>query len=146
MSKNQGFHHEPVVARSAMKSSSDRSFGFVFSAIAAIMFLIGVIKGRPPRYILLVISFCLFTFAVVRPGLLAFPNRLWSRLGLFLHRLTNPVVLGILFFLVITPIGLILRVIGKDLLRLKFDSKADSYWIKTSEIRSSVDDQMKFQF
>jgi hypothetical protein len=57
-------------------------------------------------------------------------NRLWLRFGLLLHKIVSPLVLGIMFFLVITPIGLLMRAVGKDLLRLKFDKRSSSYWIE----------------
>ena len=64
------------------------------------------------------------------PSILAPLNRLWLRFGLLLHRIVSPLVLGIMFFLVITPMGLLMRAFGKDLLRLKFDRAAASYWIE----------------
>ena len=66
---------------------------------------------------------------MLAPKLLAPFNRLWARFGLLLHRITSPLVLGIMFFAVITPMGWIMRALGKDLLRLKIDPAATSYWI-----------------
>jgi hypothetical protein len=67
--------------------------------------------------------------ALLRPGVLAPLNRLWMRFGLLLAKVVNPLVLGLLFFVTILPIGLIMRALGKDLLRLKLDRSARSYWI-----------------
>jgi hypothetical protein len=67
--------------------------------------------------------------AVTVPAILAPLNRLWMRLGLLLHRIVNPVVLGLMFLSAIVPIGLLMKLFGKDLLRLKFSEDASSYWI-----------------
>ncbi len=67
--------------------------------------------------------------AVFYPKLLAPLNHLWFKFGLLLHKIVNPVVLAIMFFLVITPIGLLMRALGKDPLRLRLDKAATSYWI-----------------
>ena len=67
--------------------------------------------------------------ALVWPGVLAPLNRLWTRFGLLLHRLVSPLVLGVMFFLVITPMGLVMRALGKDPLRLQRDRAARTYWI-----------------
>ncbi len=67
--------------------------------------------------------------AIWKPALLAVPNRLWTKLGVLLGKVVSPIALGILFYGVITPIGAVMRLAGKDALRLKLDSGADSYWI-----------------
>ena len=66
--------------------------------------------------------------AALVPSLLRPLNRLWLRLGLMLHRLTSPLILGFLFFAVITPVGLLMRLFGKRPLQLRFDPQASSYW------------------
>jgi hypothetical protein len=68
--------------------------------------------------------------AMVRPALLAPLNRLWTKFGLLLHKITSPVIMGFLFFVVIAPFGLVMRCLGKDLLHLRFDPAAASYWIE----------------
>ncbi len=68
--------------------------------------------------------------AFAAPQVLAPLNRLWFKLGLLLHKIVNPIVLGIMFYVVVTPTGLIMRLLGKDLLRLKRDPAAASYWIE----------------
>jgi Saxitoxin biosynthesis operon protein SxtJ len=67
--------------------------------------------------------------AAVRPHLLAPLNRLWLKLGLLLHRVVTPAIMGLLFYLVITPMGLVMRLRGTDFLRLRRDPRAQSYWI-----------------
>ena len=68
--------------------------------------------------------------SVIKPSVLAVPNRLWMKLGLLLAKVVSPIALGILFYLVFMPIGLLMRIGGKDPLRLKFDRDAKSYWIQ----------------
>jgi hypothetical protein len=68
--------------------------------------------------------------SLLHPGLLAPLNRVWTRIGLLLHRVVSPVVIGVLFFTTITPMGLVMRWLGHDPLRLGFDADARSYWIE----------------
>ena len=68
--------------------------------------------------------------ALARPGVLAPLNRLWTRFGLLLHKVVSPLIMGMLFYLTVTPIGLLMRAMGKDPLRLRPDPDAASYWIE----------------
>ena len=70
----------------------------------------------------------LITFLL--PALLTYPNRLWLRLGLLMNKIVSPIAMGVLFYMVITPIGLLMRWFGHDPLRLKFKPQSDSYWVK----------------
>ena len=83
--------------------------------------------------------------AALVPGVLAPANRLWTKFGLLLHHIVSPIALGILFFLVVTPTGLLMRLFGKDPLRLRFDPDADSYWIKRDPPGPAAD-SLKNQF
>lgn len=71
--------------------------------------------------------FCILV--LIAPGVLKGPNRLWFRFGLLLHKIINPLVLGLMFFLIITPVALVMRLLDKDPLRLRLDSEVKSYWI-----------------
>jgi hypothetical protein len=71
----------------------------------------------------------LLVVSLAQPIWLAAGNRLWTRFGLLLHRITNPIIMGLVFFLAVTPTALILRMMGKDPLRRKIDRTANSYWI-----------------
>jgi len=81
----------------------------------------------------LVLSGCLFVLAVARPSVLRFANRVWMKVGLLLGKVLNPVVTALLFFLVFTPAAVILRWMAKDLLSLKLNPQAKTYWIERSE-------------
>ncbi len=115
---------------SQIQSSSDRSFGFVFAAVFLIVALYPLLHAAGIRIWAVVISGLFLLLAALVPQVLAPANRLWTKFGLLLHNIVSPLALGILFFLVVTPTGLLMRLFGKDPLRLRFDPAADSYWIK----------------
>ena len=121
--------HSPRHA-SPIQSSSDRSFGFVFAAVFLIIGLYPLLHASGIRLWAVAMSGMFLLLAVLRPQVLAPANRLWTKFGLLLHNIVSPIALGILFFLVVTPTGLLMRLLGKDPLRLRFDPAADSYWIK----------------
>jgi hypothetical protein len=121
--------HEDLTRDQQVEGSSDRNFGLVF---AGVFFLIGIwplFYGQTPRWWALGVAAVFALAALVKPGLLAGLNRLWIKLGVLLGRIVSPVALGILFYGVLTPVGAVMRLAGKDPLRLKRDPGADSYWI-----------------
>jgi hypothetical protein len=109
--------------------SSDRSFGLVFTALFLVIGLAPVLHDRPVRLWSIALAAVFLAVALARPTLLAPLNRLWTRFGLLLHKIVNPIVMGAIFYLAITPFGVVMRLIGKDPLRRGFDRKAESYWI-----------------
>ena len=122
--------HERLRDDGVVKGSSDRSFGLVFAAVFGIIGLWPfVFGGAGPRWWSLVIALGFAVVSLTRPSLLAPLNRLWLKFGLLLNRIVSPLVMGLLFYLVITPIALMMRLTGKDPLRLKYDAAARSYWI-----------------
>ncbi len=122
--------HESYERREEVHGSSDRAFGVVFAVVFAVIGLLPLIFSGGVRLWALLIGAGFAVVALARPSLLAPLNRQWLRLGMFLHRIVSPLVLGFMFFVVITPIGLLMRALGKDLLRLRFDSALPSYWIE----------------
>jgi hypothetical protein len=122
--------HESYARDDSAQAGPNRSFGFLFAGIFALIGLLPLIFGGVPRLWAIVLAGVFLLAALVFPGVLAPLNRLWMRFGLLLHRIVSPVVLGIMFFGVITPIGLVMRLFGKDPLRLRLDKAADSYWIE----------------
>jgi len=101
-------------------------FAGVFTAIA----LLPLVHGGAVRLWALVPAAIFLLVALVAPSILGPLNRLWLKFGLLLHKILSPVVLGIMFFLVITPIGMFLRARGKDPLRLKPNRQSKTYWIE----------------
>lgn len=121
--------HEDLSREEHIEGSSDRSFGFVFAAVFALIALWPLLHQGGVRVWALVVAAAFALIAVVRPALLATPNRLWMKLGLLLGKIVSPIALGILFYAVLTPLGVLMRLTGKDPLRLKRDASAASYWI-----------------
>jgi saxitoxin biosynthesis operon SxtJ-like protein len=122
--------HESYDRRQDVQGSSNRSFGLVFAAVFAAIGLLPLIHGGAVRIWALAVAALFLATAFLFPSALGALNRLWLKFGLLLHKIVSPVVLGIMFFLVITPIGMYLRARGKDPLRLKPNKQSKSYWIE----------------
>jgi len=122
--------HEDLSRQEEVKGSSNRSFGLVFAAVFLLVALFPLLHGQALRHWALIVSGALVLIVFFMPALLTHPNRLWLRLGLLLNAVVSPVAMGVLFYVVITPIGLVMRGFGHDPLRLMFDPAAASYWIK----------------
>jgi hypothetical protein len=122
--------HESYDRHEEIKRSSERSFGIVFAVVFAVIGLLPLAFAGGLRLWALAVAAAFLLCAFVFPTLLAPLNRLWLRFGLLLHKIVSPVVLWIMFFLVVTPTGLLMRALGKDPLRLKFDRNLASYWIE----------------
>lgn len=112
-----------------IKGSSDRAFGLVFSTAFALIAFYPLIDGRSIRPSSLIASGVFLALALFVPAALAPANRLWTKFGELLHCVVSPVALGIVFFLSVLPVGLLMRLFGKDPLRLKIDRDAATYWI-----------------
>jgi hypothetical protein len=122
--------HEDYTAHVPVRGSSDRSFGFVFAAFFAIVGLLPILRHRGgPRWWACVLALGFAAVATIYPPLLSVPNRLWLRLGLLLNRIVSPIVMGLIFYCVFTPVGMLLRLRRRDHLRLRHDADAQSYWI-----------------
>jgi hypothetical protein len=107
---------------------SERSFGLVFAAFFAVIAAHRVWTGREWEW-WAAAAVLMVVLALAAPTVLAPFNRIWYRFGLLLSRIFQPIVLGLLFFVTVTPIALIMRSTGKDPLRLRFRKDLDSYWI-----------------
>lgn len=121
--------HESFARETDVKGSSNRAFGVVFTVVFAIIGLLPLFGGGPVRWWSLMVAGVFLLAALVRPRVLAPLNRLWTRFGLLLHNITNPIIMGLVFFLAVTPTALIMRALGKDPLRRRFDKSAKTYWI-----------------
>ena len=122
--------HESFDRVEKVKRSSDRSFGFV---IGAAFLLIGILPSlhapHHPRWWAIAAAIFFAALAQWQPAVLAPLNKIWQRLGLLLHRIVSPVILGLLFYTTILPVGVLMRAFGNDPMRRKFDPSADSYWV-----------------
>jgi hypothetical protein len=121
-------HHE-YRSHQEIKTSSNRSFGFVFGGAFALLGFWSWYKGGTWWPVFLSISALCTLLAAFFPAVLAPLNRIWTKLGLLLAKIVNPIVMGVIFFFLFTPIAVFLRARGKDLLNLKFDRNMSSYWI-----------------
>ena len=125
--------------------SSDRAFGLVFAVFFAIVALLPLWGRGEVRAWALLISTAFALFAVAVPHILAPLNRGWMAFGNLLHHIVSPIALGILYYGVVTPTGLLMRLAGKDPLRLRFEPAARSYWIERQPPGPSAD-SLKDQF
>jgi hypothetical protein len=121
--------HEDYRREVAVKSSSNRSFGFWIAAVLVVFALLPLRHRLPIRSWFLAVAILLALIAWVRPQLLHYPNLVWSRFGLLLGRVTQPVIMTLLFFVVFTPAGLIRRLFQKRSLRVFRDASCESYWL-----------------
>ncbi len=139
--------HESLSTRDDVKVGSARSFGLVFATVFIIIALFPLLsdqQGSLRLWALIVAAFFAIT-ALTMPRLLEPLNKLWFRFGLLLHKIVNPLIMGLLFFVTVTPIGLLMRSLGKTPLRLGFDKSAESYWI-TRTPPGPAPESMKRQF
>jgi hypothetical protein len=122
--------HEDLSRKHAVRGSSDRTFGLVFAIFFVFVGLAPLWKHHPLRSWALVLAGLFLAAAILRPVWLRPLNQAWIKLGLLLGRVVNPIIMGLLFFIVIAPTALVFRLLGKDPLRLSLDGAARSYWIE----------------
>ena len=123
-----------------IKISSNKSFGVVFFIV---FFLFGIwpaLKGNDVRYWSIFLSLIFLILGLLNSKLLSPLNRLWFKFGIILGNFIAPIIMGLVFFLVVTPIGLIMKLFGKDLINLK-KNKDKTYWIEKKEIKTSMKNQ-----
>ena len=123
-----------------IKISSNRSFGIVFFIVFLLIALYPLIYSGEIRVWSAIISLILLALGVLNSKILTPLNKLWFKFGIFLSKIISPLIMGIIFFLVVTPIGLIMRIFGKDVLNLKYN-KNQSYWIEKKGPKSRMKDQ-----
>ena len=115
---------------SKIKISSNRNFGLVFFIVFLIVSTWPLTYEEPVRIWSVIISLVFLILGLMNSKLLAPLNKLWFKFGMILGIIVSPVIMCVIFFLVITPIGLIMKAMGKDVLNLKFDKRKKTYWIK----------------
>jgi hypothetical protein len=121
--------HEELSRDHEIEGSSDRSFGVVFAVVFLIVALWPLLQGAGPRWWAVAVAAAFALVAGLKPVLLAGLNRWWIKLGVLLGKIVSPIALGILFYVVLVPIGLLMRAFGKDPLRLKREAASQTYWI-----------------
>jgi site-specific recombinase len=108
---------------------SNRKFGMLFFVVFGLLAGYTGWRGRPAFPYFLGLSLAFLLVALAAPGLLRPLNRAWMAFAGLLHKVTSPIILGVMFFVLFTPVGLVMRLRRRDLMRRQFDRKADSYWI-----------------
>jgi hypothetical protein len=121
--------HEDFRRAAEIRPSSNRTFGLVFAAFFTLIALAPLIKGHGWRPWALALAALFFAVSMALPWVLQPMNSLWLKLGTIVQKVTNPAVLAVLFFGVITPMAMLMRIARRDSLRLKWDRNARSYWL-----------------
>ena len=129
MHRSELMAHEDLARDYRIEGSSDRGFGLVIAGICLLVAVGPLRHGHAPRWWVFAVGSAFALVALVKPALLAIPNRLWTKLGVLLGKVVSPIALAILFYGVLTPIAIVMRVSRQDPLRLRIDRAADSYWI-----------------
>jgi hypothetical protein len=122
-------HHEFAAAQETVTAGSERIFGIVFACVFGIVAVFPMFGGGEPYIWAVLVAVGFLLVALLYPALLSPLNKLWFRLGLLLHQIVNPLVMGIIFFVVVTPIGLLFKLTGKDPLKLRWSADDESYWV-----------------
>ena len=123
-----------------IKIGSNRSFGIVFSVVFLIVALYPLLNGDSIRIWSIILSSIFFIFGLLNSNILSPLNRIWFKFGIILGRIVSPTVMGLVFFLVVTPTSLILRLFKKDNLNLKKNDNR-TYWIDKSDKKSKMKNQ-----
>ena len=118
---------------------SNKKFGLFFAFIFFLLGLFFLTSDKTNAYILFSISLSLLIISFICPSIFKIPNFLWMKLGMTLGIIVSPIILSVLFFLVITPIGLLLRIFGKDVLLIK-KQKKNSFWLNREEKPGSMNE------
>ena len=119
---------------------SNKKFGFFFSAIFLGIYLYILLINNYNSYFILILSFILALISIVRPNTLYKPNLLWFKFGIILGKIFSPLILGLIFFIIITPIAFFMKLIQRDALKLK-KSKENSFWEKYENNKINMKNQ-----
>ena len=123
-----------------VKIGSNRSFGIVFFVVFLLIGLYPLINADGIRVWSIIISLVFLILGLTNSKILNPLNKLWFKFGILLGKIISPLVMGIIFFLVVTPIGILMKLLKKDLLNLRFNNK-ETYWIEKNEPKSKMKNQ-----
>ncbi len=123
------------------KKSSNRSFGILFFLVFLGFGLWPLTKEMSPNVYLIIISVIFLTLGLLNSKLLSPLNEIWIKFGEILGRIIAPLIMALVYFLILTPISLLVRAFGKDLLGLKYLKQQNSYWIKRKKEIGTMDKQ-----
>ena len=123
-----------------VKISSNRSFGVVFFVVFLLIALYPVINNEEIRAWSLIVSLIFLVLGLLDSKILNPLNQIWFKFGVFLGRIISPLIMAIIFFFVVTPIGLVMRTLRKDILNLRYNTKK-TYWIEKTGPKSKMKNQ-----
>jgi hypothetical protein len=123
-----------------VKISSNRSFGLVFFVVFLLIGFYPLINQGDIRVWSIILSLIFLFLGLLNSKLLSPLNKIWFKFGNFLGKIISPVIMGIIFFLVVTPIAILMRLLKKDLINIKFN-KDRSYWIEKDKVKSKMKNQ-----
>tara|TARA_B100000767_G_C19683177_1_gene500523 strand:- start:187 stop:564 length:378 start_codon:yes stop_codon:yes gene_type:complete len=124
-----------------MEKSSNKNFGIIMAIFFVIIALWPKFYGNEIRIWSIIVSFIFIFFALLVPRYLKTLNILWTKFGFLLGKIIAPIIMMIIFFLIVTPIGLIMRLSQKDILKLKKDKNSSTYWINRTDEKSNMKNQ-----
>ena len=123
-----------------IKLPSNRNFGLVFFTVFLLIALWPILNNNDLRIWSLIVSLVFLVFGSLNSKLLTPLNKLWFKFGIFLGNIIAPIIMGIVFFLVVTPTGLIMKILKKDLLKLK-NNNSNTYWLEKDNSNNSLRNQ-----
>jgi len=121
------------ISNISIKQSSTKSFGITFSIVFLIIALYPLSNSEDIYFWSVAVSIVFLLLAFMAPNMLELPNRIWFKFGIFLGSIVAPIVMAIVYFVTVLPIGLVMRLLGKDILKQKLDKNSSSYWVKRKE-------------
>jgi uncharacterized protein YacL len=133
-----------MLNKSKIKISSNRSFGIVFFTVFIIIGLWPLLNDNQIRVWSILIGTIFLVLGLMKSNLLTPLNKIWFKFGLILGSIISPIVMGLVFFMIVTPTSYLMKLLNKDLLNNKFDEKRNSYWINKSDEKNKS--TMKQQF
>jgi hypothetical protein len=130
-----------IISHTVTENGSEKSFGITFSIVFLVIALYLLINSQALYLWAFIISTVFLMLALIAPKTLIIPNLLWFKFGMLLGSIIAPIVMSLIYFFTVLPTGLIMRLLGKDLLRLKIDKNTNSYWIMRNESMGSMKNQ-----
>ena len=123
-----------------IKIGSNRSFGIVFFIVFLLISTYPLLNDNNIRIWSLILSVIFLILGLINSSILTPLNKVWFKFGILLGKIVSPLVMGIIFFLVVTPIGILMRILNKDILNLKYNNKS-TYWIEKTGPKSKMNNQ-----
>tara|TARA_B110000008_G_scaffold73204_1_gene74336 strand:+ start:3846 stop:4238 length:393 start_codon:yes stop_codon:yes gene_type:complete len=125
----------------SINSGSEKSFGIVFSVVFLIVSFYPLTSSGGIKVWAIIVSIIFLLLAFLAPKILIIPNKLWFKFGMIIGSIMAPILMTLVYFLTVFPTGLIMRLLGKDILKQKLDKNAKSYWIERSDKMGSMKNQ-----